>query len=174
VVLNLSCPNTRDGQGFVAARARLGALLDGLGELPVERPLFIKVAPFGSARELETLLAAVEPAPFVSGFSVNLPPGRRPGMPGAVSGPPAAAAAERTVAELHRAAGDRYAVIGSGGVSTVEDAYRMIRLGASLVQLYTALVYEGPGLVGRIGGGLAALLRRDGVRRVGDAVGVDA
>jgi dihydroorotate dehydrogenase len=174
VVLNLSCPNTRDGQGFFADRARLRALLDALGELGVERPLFVKVAPFGSARELETLLAAVEPAAFVSGFSVNLPPGDRPGLPGAVSGPPAAPVAERTVAELYQAAGDRYAVIGSGGVSSAENAYRLIRLGASLVQLYTALVYEGPGVVGRIGRGLGALLERDGLRSMADAVGIDA
>jgi len=172
VVLNLSCPNTRDGQAFFADRARLRALLESLGEVGVERPLFVKVAPFGSARDLETFLAAVEPAPFVSGFSVNLPPGNRFGLPGAVSGPPSAAAAERTVAELYRAG--RWPVIGSGGVSSAGDAYRMIRLGASLVQVYTALVYEGPGVVGRIGRGLAELLRRDGFAAVGDAVGVDS
>jgi dihydroorotate dehydrogenase len=174
VVLNLSCPNTRDGRGFFADRARLRALLEALGEMGVGRPLFVKVAPLGSAGELESLLAAVEPAPFVSGFSVNLPPGDRPGMPGAISGPPAAPAAERAVAELYRAAGDRYAVIGSGGVSSASDAYRMIRLGASLVQVYTALVYEGPGVIGRITSGLVGLVARDGLRSVAEAVGVDA
>ena len=174
VCLNLSCPNTRDGQGFFADRARLRALLEQLGETGVERPLFIKVAPFGSAGDLDTFLAAVESAPFVSGFSVNLPPGTRTDLPGAVSGPPAAAAAERTVAELYGASRGRWAVIGSGGVSTPADAYRMTRLGASLVQLYTALVYEGPGVVGRITAGLAELLARDGFERVGDAVGADA
>jgi dihydroorotate dehydrogenase len=98
VVLNLSCPNTRDGQGFFADRSRLRALLDRLGEAGVERPLFVKVAPFAGADDLDTFLEAVTPAPFVSGFSVNLPPGNRFGLPGAVSGPPAAGAAERTVA----------------------------------------------------------------------------
>jgi dihydroorotate dehydrogenase (fumarate)/dihydroorotate dehydrogenase len=174
VVLNLSCPNTRDGQGFFADRSRLRALLDTLGDAGVERPLFVKVAPFGGAAELDSFLEAVTPVPFVSGLSVNLPPGNRFGLKGAASGPPAAAAAERTVAELHRAAGSRFAVVGSGGVSTAEDAYRMIRLGASLVQLYTALVYEGPGVVRRIGSGLAELLARDGFERVGDAVGTSA
>ena len=145
VCLNLSCPNTRDGRGFFADRTRLRALLEAL---VVERPLFIKVAPFGSADDLDSFLDAVEPFPFVSGFSVNLPPGGRPGMPGAVSGPPAAAAALRTVTELHRFG--RRPVIGSGGVSSAADAWRMIRAGASLVQVYTALVYEGPGLVRRM------------------------
>jgi dihydroorotate dehydrogenase len=173
VCLNLSCPNTRDGRGFFADLGRLRRLLDAVGELGVRRPLFIKVAPF--AHGPDAFLDAVAAAPFVSGFSVNLPPGpARPGMPGAISGPPAAAAALRTVAELHRAMDrDRYAVIGSGGVFAADDAYRMIRHGASLVQLYTALVYEGPGVVREITEGLAALLERDGLT-VADAVGADA
>jgi dihydroorotate dehydrogenase len=175
VCLNLSCPNTRDGRGFFADGSRLRALLDRLGEQGVERPLFIKVAPFAGAGDVDSFLAAVEPAPFVSGFSVNLAPGSRAGMPGAVSGPPSAAAAERTVAELYRAMDrDRYAVIGSGGVFSAADAYRMIRLGASLVQIYTALVYEGPGAVRRITDGLSQLVARDGLASVAGAVGAEA
>jgi dihydroorotate dehydrogenase len=175
VCLNLSCPNTRDGRGFFADRARLRALLDELAALGVARPLFIKVAPFASAAELDSFLAAVAPFDYVTGLSVNLPPGKPPGlaalrMPGAVSGPPSAAAARRTLAELRRAT-DRYVLIGSGGVCTAEDAYAMIRLGASLVQLYTALVYEGPGVVRTITDGLAALVERDGLDHVGEAVG---
>jgi dihydroorotate dehydrogenase len=167
--LNLSCPNTRDGRGFFADRARLRALLDRLSETGVRRPLFIKVAPFADVRELETLLEVVEGAPFVAGFSVNLPPGTRPDVRGAVSGPPARAAAERTVAELY--ASGSHAVIGSGGIFTAEDAYRMIGLGASLVQIYTALVYEGPGVIRRIIERLAELAERDGLRSIGEAVG---
>jgi dihydroorotate dehydrogenase len=164
VCLNLSCPNTRDGRGFFADRSRLRELL---ARLALDRPLFIKVAPFESADALDGFLAAVAGFPFVSGFSVNLPPGAR----GAVSGPPAAAAALRTVTELYRA-GDR-PVIGSGGVSSAADAYRMIRAGASLVQVYTALVYEGPGLVRRMTRELGPLVARDGFSRVGDAVGTE-
>ena len=174
--LNLSCPNTRDGRGFFADRARLRALLDRLEDLGVRRPLFVKVAPFASARELDSFLGAVAPFAFVSGFSVNLPPGKPPALaavrlPGAVSGRPAAAAAERTIAELYRAIDhDRYALIGSGGVFSGADAYRMIRLGASLVQIYTALVYEGPGVVRRITAELAGLVAREGAS-VGELVG---
>ncbi len=172
VVLNLSCPNTRDGRGFFADRGRLRALLSRLALLGVRRPLFLKVAPGG---DVESLLAAVQPFAFVSGFSVNLPPGKPAGlehlsMPGAVSGAPAAAAALRTVAEL-RAAAAGYAIFGSGGVFTAADAYAMIRAGADLVQLYTALIYEGPGAVARITRGLAELLERDGHATVAGAVG---
>ena len=175
VCLNLSCPNTRDGRGFFADRTRLRALLDRLAEAGMHRPLFIKVAPFADAREIDSLLEAADGAPFVAGFSVNLPPGTRPDVRGAISGPPARAAAERTVAELYaRIDRERHAVIGSGGIATAADAYRMIGLGASLVQVYTALVYEGPGVVRRITEDLAALAERDGLRGVGEAVGAHA
>jgi dihydroorotate dehydrogenase len=181
VCLNLSCPNTRDGVGFFADRSRLRALLERLGEAGARRPLFVKVAPFAAARDLDTFLEAVDGAPFVSGFSVNLPPGKPDGlngaggMPGAVSGPPCAPAALRTVEELYRAMDrSRFAVIGSGGIGSGADAYAMIRRGASLVQLYTALVYEGPGVVRRVTSELAELVARDGFASVGEAVGLDA
>jgi dihydroorotate dehydrogenase len=180
VCLNLSCPNTRDGVGFFADRARLRALLDRLGEAGVRRPLFIKVAPFAGVGDLESFLEAVDGASFVSGFSVNLPPGKplgldgAAGMPGAVSGPPCAPAALRTVEELYRRMDrTRFAIIGSGGIESGADAYAMIRRGASLVQLYTALVYEGPGVVRRVTAELAELVSRDGLSGVGEAVGVD-
>jgi len=181
VCLNLSCPNTRDGVGFFADRRRLRTLLEWLGDAGVSRPLFIKVAPFAGAADLDSFLEAVDGASFVSGFSVNLPPGKPPGidgaaaaLPGAVSGPPCAPAALRAVSELYRAMDrSRFAVIGSGGISSGADAYAMIRRGASLVQLYTALVYEGPGVVGRVTAELAELVARDGLRSIADAVGAD-
>jgi dihydroorotate dehydrogenase len=181
VCLNLSCPNTRDGVGFFADRSRLRALLDRLGEAGVRRPLFVKVAPFAAARDLDTFLEAVDGATFVSGFSVNLPPGKPAGLngaadalPGAVSGPPCAPQALRTVGELYRAMDrSRFAVIGSGGIGSGADAYAMIRRGASLVQLYTALVFEGPGVVRRVTSELAELVARDGLASVSEAVGAD-
>jgi dihydroorotate dehydrogenase len=180
VCLNLSCPNTRDGVGFFADRSRLRALLERLGEAGVRRPLFVKVAPFAGVRDLESFLEAVGGAPFVAGFSVNLPPGKPAGLngaatvPGAVSGPPCAPEALRTVGELYRAMDrSRFVVIGSGGVSSGADAYAMIRRGASLVQLYTALVYEGPTVVRRVTRELADLVGRDGLASVADAVGLD-
>jgi dihydroorotate dehydrogenase len=70
--------------------------------------------------------------------------------------------------------GDTVTLVGVGGIASGADAYAKIRAGASLVQLYTALVYDGPGLVNRIKRELAALLARDGLAHVGDAVGADA
>ena len=183
--INLSCPNTRDGQGFFHHAGRLDRLLAVLADVGVTKPLFLKVAPFTGPGELESFLAAADRAPFVSGFSVNLPPGKPAGLrtpaaeltdkPGAVSGPACRDRADRTIAALYRAMDhDRYTIIGSGGVTSGADAYRKIRLGATLVQLYTALVYQGPGAVHRITSELAALAERDGLTALSDAVGADA
>ncbi len=185
LVLNLSCPNTPDGRGFLSDSCRLRGLLQRLGELEPAKPVFLKVAPFRDTAQLEGFLAAVDSAPFVSGFSTNLPPGKPPGlltpaaqlgrMPGAVSGHPSQALALQTVSDLYRRMDRRrYAIIASGGVFCAADAYAFIRQGASLVQLLTALVYEGPGVVRAIGDGLAELLARDGFGRVSDVIGADS
>ena len=75
--------------------------------------------------------------------------------------------------KTYQLTGGRIPLIGVGGVASAEDAYVKIRAGASLVQLYTALIYQGFGLVSRINHGLAALLARDGFAQVADAVGAD-
>jgi dihydroorotate dehydrogenase len=81
--------------------------------------------------------------------------------------------ADRACARLFLRARGRLPIIGVGGIFTAQDAYRRIRAGASLVQIYTALVYEGPGLPRKLCAALARLLRRDGIR-LADAVGADA
>ena len=74
---------------------------------------------------------------------------------------------------MYRLTGGRLPLIGAGGIASADDAYAKIRAGASLVQLYTALVYQGPGLVGRIKRGLAERLRAEGLVHIADAVGAD-
>jgi dihydroorotate dehydrogenase len=184
IVVHYGLPN--DGADAVAQR--LAGVRPGVPlciKSGIDKPLFLKVAPFAAAGDVESFLQAVEPARFVTGFSVNLPSGKPEGlvtpqaqvarMPGAVSGRPAAAAADRTIGELYRRMDRaRYRIIGSGGVFTGDDAYRKIRLGASLVQLLTALVYEGPAVVASINRRLAQRLEADGFAHVADAVGVDA
>jgi dihydroorotate dehydrogenase (fumarate)/dihydroorotate dehydrogenase len=183
--LNLSCPNTKDGRGFIHDAARLRHLLERVSEMKPAKPVFLKVAPFPGPREIEAFLAAVNDAAWVRGFAINLPPGKPPGlgtsperlakMPGAVSGSPCEPAMNQTIAELYRRMDRRrYVIIGTGGVFTAEDVYRKIRLGATLVQILTALVYEGPAVVRTICQGLAEIAERDGLRRITDALGVDA
>jgi dihydroorotate dehydrogenase len=184
LMLNLSCPNTEDGRDFFADRAHLDACLSALSALTLRVPVFLKVSPLGGIPTIEHVLAAAEPHVFIKGFMFNLPPGKPEGlhtpeavwrnMPGAVSGPPAAPLLDECLRECYRRMDRRrYALFASGGVSSAEDAYAKIRAGASLVQLLTALVYEGPGVVRRITRGLLRLIERDGLKSVADAVGTD-
>jgi dihydroorotate dehydrogenase len=184
LMLNLSCPNTADGRDFFADTGHLNACLSALGEAKPRVPVFLKVSPLGGIEAIERVLAAADGRDFVSGFMFNLPPAKPEGLrtpkdvwrelPGAVSGPPSAALADFCLRETFRRMDrKRYVLIGSGGVATAADAYAKLRLGASLVQLLTALIYQGPGVVRAITTGLAQLLARDGVRNVGDIVGVD-
>jgi dihydroorotate dehydrogenase (fumarate)/dihydroorotate dehydrogenase len=182
LVLNLSCPNTCDGRAFVSDSSRVRQLLDAVGAAQPQKPLFLKVAPFAETAALEKFLETVDPYEYVRGFSINLPPGKPPGMsvpaerlksmPGAVSGKPAEAAADRAINQMYsRIDRRRHVIIGSGGVFTAEDAWRKIQLGASLVQLLTAMIYEGPTIVHRICEGLARIVERERIRNLHDAVG---
>jgi len=184
LMLNLSCPNTVDGRDFFADAGHLDACLAALDQTSLRLPVFLKVSPLGGIAAIECVLAAAGGRDFVSGFMFNLPPVKPEGMrtaadalrkmPGAVSGPPAAALANACIRETFRRMNrKRHVLIGAGGVSTAEDAYAKIRLGASLVQLLTALIFHGPGVVRTITLGLAQLLERDGVKDVADAVGAD-
>lgn len=183
--LNLSCPNTEMGRDFFAVPGNIARLLTALGKLDIACPLFLKVSPVGGIAAIERLLEEVEPFPIVSGFMFNLPPGKPEqlatprsvwdSMPGAVSGPRSRATLDRALRELYqRMDRSRYRIMASGGVFSAEDAYEKVRFGASLVQLMTGLIYEGPGLVARINRGLGQLLERDGFSNIADAVGTAA
>ena len=141
-----------------------------------------KISPVGGVPAIESVLQAVEPFGFVSGFIFNLPPGKPVNLrtpravweswPGAVGGEPARAPINACVRELYRRMDrKRYRIIAAGGVFSAEDAYEKIRLGTSLVQLVTGLIYEGPLLIKRINQGLCRLLERDGLKNLSAAVG---
>ena len=101
-------------------------------------------------------------------------PGDRSAEAGGLSGTPLFAASTAVLRAFARATGGGLPLIGVGGIASGADAYAKLRAGASAVQLYTGLVFHGPGLVARIKADLAAALRRDGVATVAAAVGVDA
>jgi dihydroorotate dehydrogenase len=189
ITLNLSCPNMPQGsQGHFDDPAMLTLLLEECArhnELP---PIFLKVAPPGNPedpRVIDSILEAVDPFPFVKGFILNIhnrtphamlrtPAAKLDRMRGQITGPslrgPVNAAIRSWYGRIDRA---RHSLIGVGGIASAEDAYETIRLGASLVQLYTALVYKGPGLIKCINDGLCHLLDRDGLQNISDAVGID-
>lgn len=182
LMLNLSCPNTDDGRDFFADRRHLEACLAALAEADLEVPVFLKVSPAGGIAAIEGVLAASDPHTFVSGFMFNLPPGKPDTlvtpravwekMPGAVSGRPSADLARLCIRECYRRMDrGRFAIVGAGGIATGEDAYALIQAGASLVQLLTSLIYEGPTIVRRVTRDLLRAMDRDGVRDIAAAVG---
>ena len=93
------------------------------------------------------------------------------GEQGGLSGAPLKALALDALRQFRRASGGEMPLIGVGGIATAEDAWERIRAGASLVQLYSVMVYDGPGIAVRIARGLARHLKREGFASVGEAVG---
>ena len=110
---------------------------------------------------------------MVSNTSITRPPlaskNREEG--GGLSGAPIKALALQRLRDFRKATGGAMPLIGIGGIATAEDAWERIRAGASLVQLYSAMVYEGPGIAAKIVRRLPALMERDGFSSIAEAVG---
>ncbi|HEY5676733.1 MAG TPA: quinone-dependent dihydroorotate dehydrogenase [Myxococcales bacterium] len=180
--INISSPNTpglRALQTKAALEELLGRLAEARDGLPPQgrAPMFLKVAPDLEPGEVEaiveTVLANGLSGIVVSNTTVSRPPlrSRLREEAGGLSGAPLQALSTARLREFAQAAAGRLALIGAGGVASGEDAYAKIRAGACAVQLYSALVFEGPGLVGRIKRELAERLRQDGFAHVSEAVG---
>ncbi len=185
LVINVSSPNTpglRDLQRRSALRHIIDEVTAARDGLPGTRrpPLLVKVAPDLTPDEVEdiaeTALATHVDGLIISNTTVARPAELRSANapePGGLSGAPLFEPSTTRLRAFYRLLGGRVPLIGVGGISSGEQAYAKIRAGASLVQLYTALVYHGPGLVAEIKRDLAALLRRDGFASVAAAVGAD-
>lgn len=183
VVVNVSSPNT-PGLRLLQQKDELARLLAALEAVrpdlaPV--PLVLKIAPDLAPEDCADI-ATLALDHGLDGLIVSNTTLARPGTlmsphraeVGGLSGRPLLGPSTAMLAEMRRLTGGRLTLIGAGGVASGEDAYAKIRAGASAVQLYSAMVYHGPGLVARIKGELAALLRADGYRSVGEAVGAGA
>ncbi|HEY5289404.1 MAG TPA: quinone-dependent dihydroorotate dehydrogenase [Caulobacteraceae bacterium] len=181
--INISSPNTpglRDLQGKGALEDLLGAVAEVRSRMPppTGTPIFLKVAPDlaegAIAGIVEAAVAFGLSGLIVSNTTVQRPATLRDPLKdeaGGLSGAPLMALSTRLLAEAHAVSAGRLALIGVGGVASGADAYAKIRAGARAVQLYSALVFEGPSLVGRIRRDLAAALRADGFASVSQAVG---
>lgn len=176
VTINISSPNT-PGLRDLQHGAALAELLAAADEARGETPLFLKVAPDLDAAAIDDIARAAIghriDALIVSNTTIGRPALRSPraSETGGLSGAPLAPLARARLADFRRATGAMLPLISAGGIGDAEEAYARIRAGASLVQLYSALVYEGPGLPARIARGLATRLRRDGFETVAQAVG---
>lgn len=198
LALNVSCPNTAEGKTFEEAEALDGLLAavmaevrEGAASRAADRsplPVLVKLSPPGAggvdAGAVDELVAiclrhgvdgfiATNTASDRAGLATEAGAVERIGR-GGLSGRPLAARAAALTRHLYRTTGGAVPIVGVGGIDSADEAYARIRAGASLVQLYTALVYEGPGLVGRIHRGLVERLDRDGLGTLAEAVGLDA
>ncbi len=185
LVVNVSSPNTpglRALQGRDPLRTLLGRVLDARTACKLAKapPILLKIAP-DLTDEDKADIAAVALESGIDGLIVSNTTIARPAeIPeplrseaGGLSGKPLFAPSTAVLREMYGLTGGRLPLIGAGGIASGADAYAKIRAGASLVQLYSALVYAGPALVPAIRRDLAALLRRDGFATLGDAVGAD-
>jgi dihydroorotate dehydrogenase len=171
LVVNISSPNT-PGLRALQSRRHLQELLDRLNAarhgLAAPRPLLLKIAPDLADDEIADI-AELALASAVDGLIVSNTTLSRQGLnsplareTGGLSGAPLFELSTRVLARVYRATGGRLPLIGSGGVSSAETAWQKLRAGASLVQLYTGLVYEGPSLVPAILTGISERLLRSG------------
>lgn len=181
LTINISSPNT---PGLRALQGR-GPLDELLGAVMTERgthgpPVFLKVAPDLEPADVDDIAASVVDhkvdALIVSNTTISRPPlrSRHAQETGGLSGAPLHDLASQRLRDFRAALGASVPLIGVGGIANAEQAYARIRAGASLIQLYSAMVYEGPYLAARINKGLKALLKRDGFTNITEAIGVDA
>ena len=188
VTVNVSSPNTPGLRGLqnrqeltrllglmTNARARL--FDDTPGAHTMRKPILLKIAPDLDLHALDEIADVVR-ASGIEGLIVSNTTIARPVLKsrhaeetGGLSGRPLLDLSTRVLAAMHERLDGAVTLVGVGGVSSGADAYAKIRAGASLVQLYTALAFHGPGLVARIKKELLACLQRDGFARLADAVG---
>lgn len=187
LVINVSSPNT-PGLRALQGRAQLEALvgrtrtaLDAAVADPAKRPpLLLKIAPDltgdDKADIAEVALGGALDGLIVSNTTIERSPrlvSWHRGESGGLSGRPLFQASTAVLRDMYKLTGGRLPLVGVGGIFSGADAYAKIRAGASLVQLYTAMIFQGPAVVTRVKRDLAELLRRDGFTSVAQAVGAD-
>jgi dihydroorotate dehydrogenase len=181
LTINISSPNTpglRQLQDEGALKALLSAINDARdSKCP---PIFLKVAPdLGEAEPDQIVRVAIHhgvDAIIVANTTVSRPllKSRFKGEAGGLSGAPLKALALKALRDFRSASGGEIPLIGVGGIANVDDAWERICAGASLVQLYSAMVYQGPGIARRIALGLAQRVKLHGFTSISDAVGSEA
>jgi len=185
MVVNVSSPNT-PGLRALQDPARLAGIVDAVSAALAQAcpdgapPLLVKIAPDLTPRDCEDIARVALEGP-VAGLIVGNTTIGRPeslkspsrGESGGLSGKPLFRPSTRLLSHMYGLTAGNLPLIGVGGISSGRDAYEKIRAGASLFQIYTAFVYQGPLLISRIKGELMALLRENGFDKVESAVGAD-
>jgi dihydroorotate dehydrogenase len=182
LAVNVSSPNTpglRALQDEGALAELLDTVRDGASEACDGKPppIFLKVAPDLEPADIDAIariaLDKSLGALIVSNTTISRPPltSHDKSETGGLSGEPLRELAQQRLRDFRKATGGALPLVGVGGIATAEHAWARIRAGASLVQLYSAMVFEGPGIAQAITSGLEALMRRDGFATIAEAVG---
>jgi dihydroorotate dehydrogenase len=184
LAVNISSPNTpglRALQDEAALAGLLDAVLAARAEVAAQAlpPVFLKVAPDLEPADIDAIARiAIDKrlgALIISNTTISRPAlrSRNREETGGLSGAPLRDLAQQRLRDFRHATGGAVPLVGVGGIASAADAWARIRAGASLVQLYSAMVYEGPGLPRRITHGLAQLMKREGFSSIAEAVGTE-
>ncbi len=185
--VNVSCPNTCGGQPFMKPDA-LEKLMATLDTIPTKKPVFIKISPDISMQDVDRIIDIAHTHRVHGIICTNLTKKREgnekikdANVPekGGMSGKVVQDTSDALVAHIYkkeslRPVEKRLIIVGCGGIFSAKDAYKKIRLGASLVQMITGMIFEGPQVVSEINRGLAEFLRQDGFKNISEAIGVDS
>ncbi len=178
--INISCPNTFGGEPFTD-KFRLEALLSELDKIGTEQPRFIKLSPDLSEKEIDDILDVIGRHRVDGIICSNLTKNREnkniidDNLPnkGGISGKALGELSNNLIKQIRQKTKDKYVIIGCGGIFSAQDAYKKIKLGASLVQLITGMIFEGPQLISEINLGLRKLLEKDGFENISQAIGTE-
>lgn len=181
--LNISCPNLIHGGNISFYPSKnLFKLLEALEKIHIQKPVFVKMPIEKSNKEILEMLKIIKDFPFIKGVIFgNLQKDRtdprldkeeiKKWKVGYFSGKPCEKRSNELIKLAYQNFGKRFVIIGCGGIFNARDAYRKIKLGASLVQLITGMIYQGPTLIAQINLELIDLLKQDGFNNIKDAVG---
>ncbi|MFA6274403.1 MAG: quinone-dependent dihydroorotate dehydrogenase, partial [Candidatus Paceibacterota bacterium] len=176
--INISCPNAYGGQPFTDSK-KLEALFNKIFSIPKTKPIFLKVSPDLKKEEIDEIIETASKFKIDGFICTNLTKNREnknildkdvPAV-GGLSGKVVNNMSDDLIRYIYKKTNGRFVIIGSGGVFSAEDAYRKIKAGASLVQLITGMIFEGPQLIGDINIGLVKLLKKDGYKNISEAIG---
>lgn len=180
ITVNLSCPNAYGGQSFQDPRL-LTELLNAIDAHGRQKPIFLKISPDISEKQLDDIIDVALRYHVEGIICSNLTKSPHtlaevtdPLHEGGVSGKLQEPLSIVQIRTVYRKTKGRITIIGVGGIFNAEDAYTKIKAGASLVELITGMIFEGPQLIGRINYDLTRLLQRDGYTHISQAVGVNA
>ncbi len=181
VTVNISCPNTFGGEPFTDP-TRLHQLLNQIDARFLGNPIFLKLSPDMNKVEIDGILQVVT-SHHVHGFICSNLTKQREQNPkildsyvpkqGGFSGKIVEEASNQQIQMVYKKTKGRYVIIGCGGVFSAQDAYKKIRLGASLVQLMTGMIFRGPQLISELKIDLVRLLENDGFHDISEAIGID-